>query len=104
MESAVKVLTHTFSERQQTCLSKDPVLGPVYNQIMGKCGQFVEKPRKLAVCSSRLLCPKEQTQLIACIRTTRDASLCHEFRDEVERCGVRMSQRMLRAALSDEWF
>lgn len=43
-------------------------------------------------------------KLIACIRATRDASLCHEFRDEVERCGVRMSQRMLRAALSDDWF
>lgn len=44
------------------------------------------------------------SKLIACIRATRDASLCHEFRDEVERCGVRMSQRMLRAALSDDWF
>ncbi|CAM9263323.1 unnamed protein product [Hapterophycus canaliculatus] len=104
LESAVTVLRHPFSPRQRTCLSNDPILGPVYEKIMGKCGQFVDKPGRLATCSSRLLCPKEQRELIACIRTTRDASMCHEFRDEVERCGVKMSQRMLRAALSDDWF
>lgn len=34
LESAVKVLTHPFSPREQTCLSKDPVLGPLYQQVM----------------------------------------------------------------------
>lgn len=43
-------------------------------------------------------------KLIACIRATRDPSMCHEFRDEVERCGARASQRLLRVALADDWF
>ncbi|CAM9495839.1 unnamed protein product [Ectocarpus sp. 8 AP-2014] len=102
--STLKLFRHQFSPRERHCLGKHPVLGPLYEGVQGKCGQFIDKPRRFAVCSSRQLCPKEQSQLLACIRATRDASMCHEFRDEVERCGVKMSQRLLRAALSDDWF
>lgn len=33
------------------------------NVEQGKCGQFIDKPRRFAVCSSRQLCPKEQSQV-----------------------------------------
>ncbi|CAN0240726.1 unnamed protein product [Pylaiella littoralis] len=104
LQSTVQLVNHEFSARQRECLVKDRAVGPLYEAMMEKCVKFGDKPRELAMCCSRQLCRKEQVQLIACIRATRDASLCHEFRDEVERCGVRMSQRMLRAALSDDWF
>eukprot|EP00904_Undaria_pinnatifida_P004512 jgi/Undpi1/14061/HiC_scaffold_9.g03712.m1 len=97
-------LTGEFSERQLQCLAKDPRVGPLYKTAMENCQQSAGKPRKFAACCSRHLCPTEQKEFIECIKATRDASACHEFRDGVERCGVRTSQRMLRAALSDDWF
>eukprot|EP00903_Cladosiphon_okamuranus_P020161 g18510.t1 len=100
LQSTLSLMKHDFSSRQRQLLAGDKG----YEAITKKCGHLSEKPRKLALCCSRELCPKEYVGFIACIRTTRDPSMCHEFRDEIERCGARASQRLLRAALADDWF
>lgn len=45
-----------------------------------------------------------------CMKTVKNSdepaewSDCREFKEDADRCGVRMSQLMLRAALADQWF
>ncbi|CAN0424841.1 unnamed protein product [Ascophyllum nodosum] len=98
------IIEGKFSDRQRHCLAKDATLGPIYEAVMEECEQWADKPTRFSLCCSREVCPVELKDFLSCVRATGDASLCHEFRDEVERCGVRMSQRMLKAALSDDWF
>eukprot|EP00752_Nemacystus_decipiens_P002919 g2716.t1 len=100
LKSTMMLMKHDFSSRQRQRLASDKS----YQAIKAKCDRSGDKPTKRALCCSRELCPKEFTGFITCMRVTRDPSMCHEFRDEVERCGARASQRLLRVALDDDWF
>ncbi|CAM9109370.1 unnamed protein product [Discosporangium mesarthrocarpum] len=101
-----------FTERQRTSLAEDEAMGSYYKGLMNCEPQvlmFLQTKQpdlyfKYAACASVCVCNEEFSKWVGCVQATGDPRLCHEFKEAIERCGTKMSQRMLRAALADDWF